>query len=705
MASDKVHLTVAQGSKECHAVYLSCGNIKKALRTKISARTWMLVAQIPIAKFEPSKHQTLFTIRALHQCLNIIVANLKKCAVTAVDMIDPNGCICSVHTFLAAYIADLPEQQFLAGVRQGYAPSSYAEPSSLGSPRPHRLRRGEETLLTIQQIQDELAECNAQDDIGLFEKLAKSHGLNGVVKPFWHGWYLSDDPSIWLVPDILHQLVKFSQDHVIEWARKWLTDEELDKRLSVLQPRPGFRHFKDGYTKFKQHTGKETKDILRVFLALIVPTTSGITKAVRALIDFIYLAQYDSHSTVTLQYLQDSLDGFHKHKKHIAESGVRDGPRRKGEFHIPKLELMQHYKRQIELNGSAPQFSSDQPEKLHNVYVTTYYRATNHKNYAEQMCLGLYRAETIYFASDAFEWASGLDWTAKDDWDPVETEKSFQEYIVRRSLVTPTRNVFQARNPLCNETTAFQLRQKPNAKELSLQDVQLRHDVPNFISDLYQYFLGFTGRAQRGADLPFNSLNTWWRVRVQLRNPQDSDTLLPPQVIQASPPFEAGDTVHPGRYNFVLLQRGSTGDSNDADGYYGIQGETSSSCDEYFANFADVLCNSGCRIAQLRVIFVPNINGNVTPFYAYVQPFRIASNAKGKVDPDTQFYRLVHDLRSDRTRKGLVIPLTDIWRPVELIPKFDERCNRDWNCDNAVECSKEFYLNCFADKPTFIEVY
>lgn len=109
-----MHLTVAQGSKECHAVYLSCGNIKKALRTKISAHTWMLVAQIPIAKFEPSKHQTLFTIRALHQCLNIIVANLKKCAVTAVDMIDPNGCIRSVHTFLAAYIADLPEQQFFS---------------------------------------------------------------------------------------------------------------------------------------------------------------------------------------------------------------------------------------------------------------------------------------------------------------------------------------------------------------------------------------------------------------------------------------------------------------------------------------------------------------------------------------------------------------------------------------------------------------
>ena len=238
---------------------------------------------------------------------------------------------------------------------------------------------------------------------------------------------------------------------------------------------------------------------------------------------------------------------------------------------------MQHYKRQIELNGSAPQFSSDQPEKLHNVYVTTYYRATNHKNYAEQMCLGLYRAETIYFASDAFEWASGLDWATMDDWDSVVMEKSFQEYIVGRSLSMPARNVFQAKNALCNETTVFQLRQKPNAEELSLRDIQWRHDVPNFTSDLYQHFLG--SRTRRGSDLPFSTLSTWWRVRVQCRDPQDSEVLLPPQVIQASPPLKIGETAYSGRYNFVLLRRGSASNLNlnNSGEDYGIQGGISNS--------------------------------------------------------------------------------------------------------------------------------
>ena len=701
LASDKVHLTVAQGSKECHAVYLSVANIKKALRTKISAHTWMLIAHIPIAKFEPSKYQSLFTTRAFHQCMNLIVDGLKKAAVTAVDMVDPSGCVRSVHTFLAAYIADLPEQQMIAGVRQGYAPSSIADPKTLGNSRPHDLRRGPDTLAVIQQIKDELARRNAQDDLKLFKKLAESRGLNGVDEPFWSGWHLSDDPSLWLVPDILHQLIKFFQDHVIEWARKWLGDEEFDKRVSVLQPRPGYRHFKDGYTKFKQHTGKETKDILRVFLALIAHKESGILRAIRALIDFIYLARYDSHSTNTLQYLQNALDEFHKNKHHIAASGVRDGAKRNGEFHIPKMELLQHYRRLIQLNGSAPQFSSDQPEKCHSVYVTQLYKATNHKNYAEQMCLALYRAETIYLASDTFEWASTCGSTAVGVSDPKAVEKTFQEYLLGRTLATPVRNVFQAKNSLCSGTTAFQLRQKPFAKGLLLRDVQLQHGVPNFIDDLRQHFLG--PRARRDASLPFNSVNTWWRVRVQLKDPQDSEVLLPPQAIQASPPLRIGEIAYAGRYNFVLLRKDEVDNSDGLDAY-GIRGEIF--CSSLLMTLANTLnCNLGCVIAQLRVIFVPDNNRSGVPFYAYVQPFQIAPNAKGKVDPDIQLYRLVRDLRSDRTRKGLIVPLTDIWRPVELIPRFGEKVSKDWTCDTAVELSKELYLNCFADKPTYLEVY
>ena len=92
----------------------------------------MMVGQVPIAKFEPSELQGVLTNRLLHHCLDVILANLKECSVNAQTMLDPAGRLRNVRTFLAAYIADLPEQQALACVASNYAPSSVAGPTSLG---------------------------------------------------------------------------------------------------------------------------------------------------------------------------------------------------------------------------------------------------------------------------------------------------------------------------------------------------------------------------------------------------------------------------------------------------------------------------------------------------------------------------------------------------------------------------------------------
>ena len=238
LSSDKTHLTVGQGDKECHAVYMSCGNIKKVLRTKVGAHAWLMIAQIPIAKFEPRKYQTLLTNRLIHQCLDITLASLKKCAITAENMTDANGHVRSVRTFLYAYIADLPEQQMLACVRTNYAPSSYAEPDTLGNSTAHRLRHGSETIDAIRKIKREVAEAAASDELGAWKKISAGYGLNGVDKPFWSDW-LCSDPCLFLAPDALHQWHKFFNDHCLEWVKKWLGDEEFDRRLSVLQPLVG----------------------------------------------------------------------------------------------------------------------------------------------------------------------------------------------------------------------------------------------------------------------------------------------------------------------------------------------------------------------------------------------------------------------------------------------------------------------------------
>ena len=583
LSSDKTHLTVGQGDKECHAVYMSCGNIRKVLRTKVGAHAWLMIAQIPVAKFEPKKYQTLLTNRLIHQCLDITLAGLKECAVTAENMTDANGHMRSVRTFLYAYIADLPEQQALACVRTNYAPSSYAEPDTLGNSTAHELRHGSETIDAIERIKCEAAEAAASDELGTWKKLSADYGLNGIDKPFWRDW-LCSDPCLFLAPDALHQWHKFFNDHCLEWAKKWLGEEEFDRQLSVLQPLVGRRHFAEGFTRFKQHTGKETKDLERVFLPVIAgheSITEGIMVAMRALLDFIYLARYGSHSTSTLRYLDKALRDFHRNKRHVAASGVRSGVKQNNEFHIPKVELMQHVRRLIVLLGSAPQFSSEQTERCHIDMAKHPYKATNRKDYVKQMCQFLDREEKTRLFSPLTEWQSIIK-SSEPQGSAVSQaarEEAFQR-LIGCYLPTPVRNIFRTTvSTLCTETTAIQLGRKPDMRELPCLGMQSLYELPNLIDDLRRYFLrGFEMR--HTTYLPFNTVNTWSKMRLQLKDPQDTDIVLSPYTIQALPPKRAGEIVYSGRYNFVLIRRSTVVDRilAESGGNFGIQGNSMHLC-------------------------------------------------------------------------------------------------------------------------------
>lgn len=121
----------------------------------------------------------------------------------------------------------------------------------------------------------------------------------------------------------------------------------------------------------------------------------------------------------------------------------------------------------------------------------------------------------------------------------------------------------------------------------------------------------------------------------------------------------------------------------------------------------DFLSLAGRIIAQLRMIFVPNFVDDTKPRtpYVYVQPFKLSPRSKGLADVNVNMFSVVRVYRSNNTRKGLIVPLDRIWRSIELIPKFGKECDPTWTCDTAVEQAKEFYLNCFSDKPTYMEVY
>lgn len=391
-------------------------------------------------------------------------------------------------------------------------------------------------------------------------------------------------------------------DHPLKWARELLGNAEIDRRFSVLQKRVGFRHFRHGFTRFRQHTGREQREIERAFICVISGHQSikpRIMKAFRALMDFIYLAQYESHSSETIQYLGDALTRFHEHKDALSKSGVRDGIRRKGLFNIKKLELMHHVPRLIKQLGSAMQYSTEQTERCHIEMAKIPYESTNKRDFATQMCRYLDRREKIRLFTTYQLWLDcegigqnraseheildssssfGYDGTARHGPTGIEgvgSEDSNLEpqapttsrnihlevynRLVRPFLPKPTPDYFQKDvSPVPrNETSAFILTHRVPHPGVHVGVVSTTYGLPDF----YDKLLLFHGH--HCSTLHYEEVDIWNGVRIQLRAVQDEDSVLPPITVLACPmgPRE-------GPCNFVLVK-----DVTDA--CWGIRGMSS----------------------------------------------------------------------------------------------------------------------------------
>lgn len=106
------------------------------------------------------------------------------------------------------------------------------------------------------------------DNVTDYMKAASSHRLNGVDLPFWKDWCMAD-PATFLNPEPLHHLHKFFWDHESQWCMNVLTKAEIDFRFSVLQPRIGFHHFKEGISKLKQVGGQVHRDVQQYMIPVI----------------------------------------------------------------------------------------------------------------------------------------------------------------------------------------------------------------------------------------------------------------------------------------------------------------------------------------------------------------------------------------------------------------------------------------------------
>ena len=84
-------------------------------------------------------------------------------------------------------------------------------------------------------------------------------------------------------------------------------------------------------------------------------------------------------------------------------------------------------------------------------------------------------------------------------------------------------------------------------------------------------------------------------------------------------------------------------------------------------------------------------------FITYVQRFDVSNDR----NPITQLRLLKRVKRSDGTRMGDVIPVSQLRAPVNLVPRFGATADARLTAYNSMEHASEFWLNHFWDKNTF----
>ena len=126
-----------------------------------------------------------------------------------------------------------------------------------------------------------------------------------------------------ITPDILHQLHKaVFKDHFVKWTTSLVREEAIDTRFHAMSTHPHLHHFKNGISSLSQCTGKEHKEMEKVFIGVLAGIVSPhIVAAAHGLLDSIDYAQYQSHTTDTLCLMQEALDLFHTNKDVFIDEG------------------------------------------------------------------------------------------------------------------------------------------------------------------------------------------------------------------------------------------------------------------------------------------------------------------------------------------------------------------------------------------------
>lgn len=507
IATDKTQLTQFTGGKSAYPVYLTLGNLPKSIRRKPSQHACVLIGYLSVDKI--SRHQlskqehSARNQRLFHESMRLIMAPLREAGRNGVDMTGGDGRVRKVHPIIAAYVADYPEQCLVSCSKYGTCPKCQCPRDKLQDQQSFARRTQQWTLGIIDQAK------RSSGTKREFHKSCMAEGVAGsVYAPFWEGFPHTDIHTA-ITPDVLHQLYQGVFKHLVNWCSRIIGPQELDRRIRCLPPAYGLRHFKNGISALSQISGSERKNMAKILLGCLIgvlPKKAII--ACRSLLDFIYLAQYTTHDDITLSYMEDALDSFHRHKSYFIDTGIRE------DLNIPKFHSLHHYVQAIKLLGTTDNYNTEMFERLHIDFAKEGWRATNQRDEFPQMITWLSRQEKMY---------------------------SFQNYM---SWKRPS--------PPLSPHARRSLPKFPTCPKKLIPHIESQYSAPGLSSSLKDYLNQLTSnptssRIAHINTLPFQRLDVYHTLKFPHPNLEDGDD--DQDIIKAMPPSKKA----PGRFDTVVV--------------------------------------------------------------------------------------------------------------------------------------------------------
>ncbi|KAH9022851.1 hypothetical protein EDB84DRAFT_1589485 [Lactarius hengduanensis] len=235
----------------------------------------------------------------------------------------------------------------------------------------------------------------------------KLYGVVGDVEPFTDDFPRADVYEL-LSPDLLHQIIKGTfKDHLVHWVTAYVRRKHPGAPGKVILDDIDRRYVSASFPEgrgFKQWTGDDSKALMKVYLPAIegyVP--NKMLYAVRAFLDFCYIARHNVISEITLTKLEDALAQFLEYRTVFQEEGVRDN------FSLPRQHAMNHYPDTIRLFGAPNGLCSSITEAKHIKAVKEPWRRSNRNKPLKQILITNQRLDKLTAARIDFTQREMLD--------------------------------------------------------------------------------------------------------------------------------------------------------------------------------------------------------------------------------------------------------------------------------------------------------